>query len=84
MANYKRKRPALRTFTHTSSRERLKRNPAWNTRWMDSWPAWHDVLYHRRFARRKEKKELQRIMNGYIELDTYCFAPNHKPHHYYW
>ncbi len=70
MANFRRKKPRHRTRTNVTS--------------MNSWPAWWDVIYHRRPARRRAAAIKGKILRGEIDADSATWPVGKKPHNYYW
>ncbi len=71
MANFKRKRPK------SAARGRRPRR-------MSSWPAWWDVVFHRRPARRRASRVTRAVLAGRIEWEAATWDPQKKPHRYYW
>lgn len=75
MANFRRRLPRTRTPT-TYSR---------NGRWLSSWPAWWDVINHRRPQRRVTDVLLRAALRDAVDVEDVAWPlGNHKPHRYYW
>lgn len=71
MAHHRRRRPRL--STHSVARD------------LNNWPAYWDILFHRRPRRRAAKKLMAKIKSGRLDPDDTAWPlGNHKPHHYYW
>ncbi|MDT2022017.1 hypothetical protein [Methylocella sp. CPCC 101449] len=75
MANFKRKKPKAKTFPKHDKRR--------GGFWLNSWPAWHDVLYHRRPVRRDTAGIERAIMAG-ADAEAVIWPRNKRPHAYYW
>jgi hypothetical protein len=75
MANFKRNKPRTRSYGSRGSSR---------TCWLNTWPAWHDILYHSRPRRRADTELAGRVRRGEIDPDDTVWAANHKPHKYYW
>jgi hypothetical protein len=72
--NYKRKRPRTRVRTRKG-----------RGYWMHGWPAWWDIVFHRRPRRRRDQERLRAIFAGHLDPDNASFElGNHKPHRYFW
>jgi hypothetical protein len=86
MANFKRRRPRLRTSG--------KRYDKWKARelearfgpdfWLGSWPASWDILHHRRPRRRIEAATAAAIVRGDLDPETAVWPLNKRPHVYWW
>ena len=86
MAHFKRKKPRTRTSS--------KRYDKWKARrlekegkyywWMGSWPAWWDIIFHRRPHRRRTREVLNAVSRGYIDADAAAYPVDKKPHSYFW
>ena len=73
--NFKRKLPRART------RGNVNRG---KTHFLKHWPKHHDVVYHRRPARRAQAAEIGKIRRAEIDPEEALFDPPKKPHVYYW
>ncbi len=50
-----------------------------------SWPAWWDILHHRRPKRRCNRRMERAVLMGWLDADEAAWPlGNHKPHNYYW
>lgn len=52
--------------------------------WTSSSPRWHDILYHNRPRRHRERIKCSQIVNGSLDADEVIWPLEKKPHHYYW
>lgn len=85
MANFRRRRPRLRTRAHYSGRELGRRYSHLSGRWawLRHWPAWWDLQFHTRPRRGKIRALERRIMQG-DDPDVIVWPLSKKPHTYYW
>ena len=83
MANFKRNKPRLRTFRGYSMRAGAARFDKYHSAWMCSWPAWHDILHHRRPPRRKTAALERAVLSG-ADADAIAWPTGKRPHLYYW
>ena len=83
MANFKRKMPRARTSSGYSNRVGRARFAKHHPAWMCAWPAWHDIIYHRRPHRRETAQLVRAALMG-ADLDEIAWPLSKKPHHYYW
>jgi hypothetical protein len=83
MANFKRRMPRARTCRGYSNRAGRARFEQHHSAWMCSWPAWHDILCHRRPHRRETARLLHAALMG-SDLDEIAWPHSKKPHRYYW
>lgn len=77
MAHFRCRRSRLST-THTGYSHRSQ--PGY---WMNSWPAWWDLVFHRRPPRRRTKRLEQAVMQG-RDPDDIAWPVAKKPHNYFW
>lgn len=77
MANFRRARPRVRT----RSRYSWKHNGP--TYFMKTWPAWWDIVFHRRPPRRRGKALEIAVMKG-RDPDGISWPLNKNKHLYYW
>jgi len=85
MAHYKRKRPRTvggHRYSSKALEYRLKLD-AQNLRWLQSYPRWHDKLFHTRPARRQTKFLAIQVLKG-ADADGLVWPDGRKPHVYYW
>ena len=76
MAHYKRGRARIRGG---------KRGSKPTSNWLNSWPAWHDIVFHTRPRRRKEASVETEVAKGRVDPDEAVWPlGNSKPHKYYW
>jgi hypothetical protein len=68
--NHKRKRARVRVRYRSKS--------------MSSWPAWWDILFHRRPKRRAEKHVMDMLRHGADPDGLMWPLGSHKPHKYFW
>ncbi len=85
MAHFKRKRPRTRSSPRSYDKWKFKRMEArgeyfW---WMGNWPAWWDIVFHRRPARRRAARLLSAIYRG-ADPEAVAWPVNKKPHQYFW
>lgn len=85
MANFRRAKPRTRTFGKRYDKWKAKRLEERNGYYwyMGSWPAWWDILHHRRPHRRKTKVVEFKVMRG-DDLDDLVWPLAKRPHTYYW
>lgn len=81
MANFRRSRPALHTFSRRW--EKRSRHPHAHLYGMSSWPAWHDILHFRRPHRRTTKAMEHAVLRG-ADPDDLAWPLVKRPHNYYW
>ena len=84
MANFKRKKPRARTSRGYSHRAGNKRFSEHHTFWMCHWPAWWDIIFHRRPARARAAALERKVLNGAVDVDDATWPVNKKPHSYFW
>ena len=85
MAHYKRKRPRTvggHRYSSKALEYRLKLGPN-EVFWLQSWPRWHDKLFHTRPTRRKTKSMEQALLKG-ADPEGIVWPDGRKPHVYYW
>lgn len=82
MAHFRRNKPRIRTFRGYSARASDGRYAGYSC-WTRNYPAWHDILYHRRPHRRETKAVELKIMRG-LDDDAALWPLSKKPHQYYW
>lgn len=85
MAHYKRKRPRTvggHRYSAKGLEYRLKIAPE-DLRWLQSYPRWHDKLFHSRPARRQVKLLEVQVIKG-ADTDDLVWPDGRKPHVYYW
>jgi hypothetical protein len=82
MAHFKRMKPRLRTNRGYSTRAGNKRFRQHHACWMCWWPAWWDIIYHRR--RRRSAAIEGKILRGEVDADATVWPVGKKPHAYYW
>lgn len=46
-------------------------------------PAWWNIIFHIRPARRRDKRKLKLLMQG-VDFENMVFEDYKKPHIYYW
>ena len=84
MANFRRTKPRSRTFPKRYDKWKAKKLEKtgyyW---WMGSWPAWWDIIYHRRPHRARTKALKRKLMAG-VDPDNVVWPVPKKPHNYYW
>lgn len=78
MANFKRKKPRTRV---RGSKGRGRRA---STYFMNSWPAWWDIVFHRRPSRRRQAHTTRAIMTGARDPDAVDWPDYRRPHRYFW
>lgn len=83
MANFRRKKPRHRTSSRYSTRVGNKRFSHIHPCWMYWYPAWHDILFHRRPHRRATKEVEGKLLRG-ADPDDLVWPVSKKPHVYYW
>lgn len=70
--NHKRKRPRIKGTGKSPDS-------------MGTTPAHHNILFHSRPRRRRDKLRCIKLMQGQIHPDAMAWElGNHKPHTYYW
>ena len=79
--HFRRKKPAIRTRGGNMPRNRVK-GCEW--RWMRNWPAFHDILHHRRPPRRRDKRLERASCMDRDDPDAACWPDWRRPHHYFW
>ena len=52
--------------------------------WLGNWPAWWDIVFHRRPHRRRAFATTRAVMLGKIDADAAVWPVSKKPHNYYW
>lgn len=83
MANHKRKRPRSNTRGGRFDRWKAKKLGD-EYRWLNNWPAWWDIVFHRRPHRRKADKLTRAVFLGKVEADNAAWPVHKKPHRYFW
>lgn len=73
MANFKRRKPRTRT-----------RGRSGRTHFFNHWPAWWDIMFHRRPERRRAAAVTAKVRRGEIDADQAAWPVGKKPHQYYW
>lgn len=71
MANYKRKRPRTGPTHHGVTRM-----------WQN--PRWHDIVFHSRPRRRRDREVTNAVQRGYLDADAATWAVEKRPQIYYW
>ena len=84
MANFKRNKPRARTQRGYSRRAGNARFEKHHFAWMCSWPAWWDIIYHRRPMRARGAAIERQVMKGVVDADNAVWPLSKKPHQYYW
>ena len=83
MANFKRKRSRTRVRGAGLNKwESKKLGNEW--RWLSNWPAWWDIVFHRRPHRRRAAKTTRQILLGKVDAEGAIWPVSKKPHNYYW
>ena len=82
MANFRRSKPACRTKVKLFNKH--EKFPDAGERWLRRWPAWHDIIFNRRPARRVNKAMERRILMDRVDPDDTAWPLAKKPHVYYW
>jgi len=82
--HFRRKKPATRTFRKGRDlrRDAEKGLPDWV--WLNSWPAHHDILSHRRPPRRRDKRLERSALMDRVDADSACWPDWRRPHDYWW
>lgn len=86
MAHFKRNKPRTRTSGKRYDKwkvRRLEREGRYYW-WMGSWPAWWDIVYHRRPQRRRTAALLNSVGRGRVDPDDAAWPLPKKPHKYFW
>lgn len=86
MANFRRVKPRTRTFPKRYDKWKAKRlmaRPGGYYWWMGSWPAWWDIVFHRRRHRAETRVVERRLMSG-DDPDAIVHPLAKRPHTYYW
>ena len=82
--NFRRTKPSTRTYGRRGLKAIERKYPDLDWIWVTRWPAYHDILYHRRPPRRKDKALANAIRDGRLDADCACWPDWRKPHKYYW
>lgn len=85
MANFRRNKPKIRTFARSRNKwkfRKLEEKGCWFY-WMNSWPKWHDVIFHTRPRRRYDKACEGLVLKG-ADADSMTWPEDKKPHKYFW
>lgn len=83
MANFRRNKPRARTSRGYSNRAGKERFAKHHPAWMCWWPAWWDIVYHRRPTRARAAAIERKVLKG-ADADAVVWPVNKKPHNYYW
>lgn len=86
MANFRRRRSSTNTSgTHITKwdLDKLERRLNHRRAWLNMWPAWHDIVFHRRPDRRRAAAVAHAILRG-ADPDEALWPVHHKPHRYWW
>ena len=83
MAHYKRKKSRVHVRSGYSYRAGRKRFEGHHPCWMCWWPAWHDIVHHRRPPRRRARAMEHKTLRG-ADPDAMCWPLDKRPHVYYW
>lgn len=86
MAHHRRKKPRIRTSAkrYDKWREKELAERGVHHYWLSSWPAWHDIQFHRRPHRRYTKTMEHRVLSAAIDPDEACWPLAKKPHIWFW
>jgi hypothetical protein len=86
MANFRRRRSAVRTASKTYYKWTAKRREdRFGSRsWLHSWPAWHDIIHHRRPNRRKARVLERALELDRLDPDEAVWPLSRRPHTYFW
>lgn len=55
-----------------------------NMSMMNSYPRWHDIMFHTRPRRKAERHMEQQMLHGRLDPEAANWPLAHKPHKYYW
>ena len=80
--HFRRNKPAIRTGGGRTPRERGGYRKEY--RWMNNWPAFHDLLHHRRPPRRRDKRLERATLFDRVDTEATCWPTWRKPHLYWW
>jgi hypothetical protein len=80
--HFRRKKPAVRT--RGGNMPRARKTAFEEYRWLDNWPAWHDLVFHRRPARRRDKRLERASLMGRVDCEEACWPDWRRPHNYWW
>jgi hypothetical protein len=86
MAHHRRRKPSTRTSPKRYDKWKAKRlkdsgRYYW---WMGSWPAWWDVIHHRRPHRRATRYMESAVLRDAVDPDAADWPQAKRPHVYYW
>ena len=84
MANFRRNKPRHRTSRGYSKRAGNERFKQHHAAWMRWWPAWHDILHHRRPHRRQTAAIERAVLLDRVDPDIAEWPVAKRPHLYYW
>ena len=85
MANYKRKRSRTSSRGRSLDKWQAKARDGYDSYgWLNNWPAWWDIVFHRRPHRRRAAQTTRRVLLGKVEADAAIWPVSKKPHNYYW
>jgi len=86
MANFRRRRSAVRTASKSYYKWTAKhREDRFGSRfWLCTWPAWHDIVHHRRPSRRKERALELSLKLDRLDAEEALWPLSKRPHTYYW
>lgn len=84
MAHFRRHKPRTRTSRGYSSRAGNERFKAHHANWMCWWPAWHDIIFHRRPHRRRTAELERAVLHDRVDADIAAWPTAKRPHKYYW
>lgn len=85
MAHYKRKKPRTKPcggYSPNGLRHRLGIAEE-DVRWLDTWPRYHDKIFHIRLPRHQVKILEKEILKD-IDPGERLWPRYRRPHHYYW
>jgi hypothetical protein len=81
--NHKRKRSRTRVRGNRFDKWRAKEFGN-EYRWLNNWPAWWDIVFHRRPHRRRAMETTRAVLLGKIDADNATWPVSKKPHNYFW
>jgi hypothetical protein len=84
MSNFKRKRPRARARGGNRIGRWKAKALGERYNWLCNWPAWWDVVFHRRPHRRKATAVMRDVVLDKIDADNAIWPVGKKPHKYFW
>jgi hypothetical protein len=86
MANFRRRRSAVRTASKNYYKwaAELRQDRFGLRFWLSTWPAWHDIVHHRRPNRRKTRALERALEFDRLDTDDALWPLSKRPHTYYW